>query len=75
MQVDNNIVTAVGGYWIPDGSNTRVYSGVSRMSWEPWGWGEWQKVEGLRVERSGFMTATVPMSWMQRLCQVKDNDI
>ena len=64
-------MTAVGGYWIPEDKKTRFYPKVASISWEPLeGWGKWQETGAEEEKRSGFMSVTVPQTWLTNLCHI-----
>jgi hypothetical protein len=69
-QVSDLMITAVGGHYTDSASGTKVapdpWSLVlgfnSRVRWVE---------EGGRDGRSGAMTTSVPISWIEKLCQVR----
>ena len=61
-------ITAFGGFYLVDGE--RVYPGIATMDRTPENnWGEWKKEEERdNNQRSGFMHAEVPLSWIHCIC-------
>lgn len=61
-------ITAFGGFYFKD--RERVYPGIATMARTPEKeWEEWkQEEERDDYQRSSFMHAEVPLSWIQCIC-------
>ena len=64
--MENNHVIAVGGYFLSSEGLT-VYPGMVSLMIEE-SEGHWEEVAGdeRQYQRNGFMTAHVPLSWVQK---------
>ena len=54
--------------------NVKDIPQVAVMTWSrDKGWGPWQQKNGQEEEnkrKSGFMTAEVPLAWIERMCKL-----
>ena len=71
LQVKGNLVCAFGGY------NTGVkrekeFPGDACTTWTVQGWTDWEEKEADGEKRSSFMSALVPMSWIEEQCTTEN---